>query len=362
MGHHLSCTIESISARAVVVPMQEPHKTAGGTIVESPLVLIDITTSDGVIGRGMVFTYTYLALSAVKQFTEHMTPLLLDQALAPKDLILHLRQRFRLLGDQGLVGMALAGIDMALWDAFSRSCEQSLLTLFGGEHRDIPAYGGIGYEGELGSAASAEALAKQGFEAIKAKIGYPTLKEELAVIRAMRSAVGDDVAIMVDYNQSLSIDEATVRLAALEDEGLSWIEEPIVANDFIGYGELTRQIQTPIQCGENWWGRVDVKQALDAQASKYMMFDVMKIGGVNEWMASVALTAEYKVPVSSHLFPEISARLLSCTPNSAWLEYCDWWHPVLKEPLQIHQGVAVFDDSPGLGIEWDEKNIDNFLI
>lgn len=132
----------------------------------------------------------------------------------------------------------------------------------------------------------AEEWAKRGFMGIKAKIGYPTVQEDLTVIRAMRSAVGGSMSIMVDYNQCLTPVEALQRLRVLDDEGLTWVEEPTLAHDYAGHALIAREARTPIQCGENWWGCMDMQHAIDAQASDYMMPDVMKIGGVTGWPRS----------------------------------------------------------------------------
>jgi mandelate racemase len=150
--------------------------------------------------------------------------------------------------------MALSAIDMALWDALARSQGTSLVRLLGGIEKPIPAYGAVGYDGVEGSAKVAEDWAKRGFSGIKAKIGYPTVQEDIAVVRAMRKAVGGSVAIMVDYNQSLTPSEAVQRIRALDDEGLTWVEEPTLAHDSAGHALIARAAKTPIQCGENWWG------------------------------------------------------------------------------------------------------------
>ena len=167
------------------------------------------------------------------------------EPLAPIEIEQKLAKRFRLLGTQGLVGIALSAIDMALWDALARSHGTSLVRLLGGIEKPIPAYGAVGYDGVEGSAKVAEDWAKRGFSGIKAKIGYPTVREDVAVVRAMRKAVGDSVAIMVDYNQSLTPSEAVQRLRALDDEGLTWVEEPTLAHDYAGHALIARAAKTP---------------------------------------------------------------------------------------------------------------------
>src|SRR5580658_3908597 len=233
--------IRELRVRAVRVPLQEPHRTASGIITESPLVLTDVITEDGLAGRSIIFTYTAAALQPTADLIRNFEPLVKGEPLAPSEIEHRLARRFRLLGAQGLVGMALAGIDMALWDALARSHNTSLLRLLGGAEKPVRAYGAVGYDGARGSAKVAEDWARRGFKGIKAKIGYPDIKEDLEVIRAIRAAAGDDVAIMVDYNQCLTPAEAVQRLRVLDDQGLTWVEEPTLAHDYEGHALVARE-------------------------------------------------------------------------------------------------------------------------
>ena len=353
--------IKHVRVRPVKVPMTEPHRTASGVITESPLVLTDVVTDTGVSGHSMVFTYTPAALKPTADLIQNFEVLIKGDCLAPAEIEQKLAKKFRLLGPQGLVGMALAAIDMALWDALARAHEMSIIQLLGGEEKPVRAYGAVGYDGVMGCAKAAEEWAKRGFTGVKAKIGYPTVQEDVAVVRAMREAAGDDMAIMVDYNQCLTPTEAIERLRVLDDEGLTWVEEPTLAHDYSGHALVACEARTPIQCGENWWGTLDMQHAIEAQASDYVMPDVMKIGGVSGWLRASALACAKGLRVSNHLWPEISARLLCCTPTAHWLEYADWWNPILAEPLQIENGMAITGDSPGTGVEWNEDAVGRFL-
>jgi mandelate racemase len=352
-----SPTIRSLAVHAVRVPMTEPHRTASGVITESPLVLTSVVTDAGAEGYSITFTYTPAALRPTAELIQNLEPLISGDALSPLEVEKKLARRFRLLGTQGLVGMALAAIDMALWDALARLHGMSLVRLLGGVERPMRPYGAIGYDGVEGCALAAETWARRGFPGIKAKIGYPTVQEDLAVVRAMRNAAGSDMAIMVDYNQCLLPSEAVERLRSLDAEGLAWVEEPTLAQDYAGHAQIARAAHTPIQCGENWWGIQDMQHALDAQASDYVMPDVMKIGGVTGWLSAAALAQARGIRMSNHLWPELSARLLCCTPTAHWLEYADWWNPILSEPLEIRDGVAVVSKAPGSGIEWNRKAV-----
>ena len=218
----------------------------------------------------------------------------------------------------------------------------------------------MGYDGVTDSARVAEDWARRGFKGVKAKIGYPAVSEDVAVIRAIRKAVGPEMAIMVDYNQSLTPAEAVRRLQVLDDEGLTWVEEPVMAHDYAGHALVARESRTPIQCGENWWGPHDMLHAIEARASDYVMPDVMKIGGVTGWMRAAALAEAHAVPMSNHLWPELSAQLMSATPTAHYLEYADWWNPIIREPLRVENGIAMATDTPGCGVQWNEDAVARF--
>ena len=352
--------IEGLRVRAVRVPITPPHRTASGVVSDSPLILTDVFINNSVVGHSLVFTYTPAALGPTTALIRNLEDLIRGEPLAPLEVERKLSGRFRLLGTQGLVGIAIAAIDMALWDALARTHGTSLLGLLGGVARPIPAYGPVGYDGPDICAEVAAGWAGRGFKGVKAKIGYPTVQEDVAVVGAIRKAVGEGVAIMVDYNQCLTPAEAVERLRVLDGEGLTWVEEPTLAHDHAGHALIAREASTPIQCGENWWGTLDLRHALDAGASDFIMADVMKIGGVTGWLRAAALAQAHGVRMSSHIFPEISAQLLCATPTAHWLEYMDWWNPILDEPLRIQDGLTVLDAADGSGIAWNEEAVARF--
>ena len=355
--------IQDITVRTAIVPIDPPHRTASGLVDKSPLVLIDVLCSSGLVGHGLIFTYMPAALKPVGDLISGLKPLIIDQSLAPATLYDKLQARCRLIGPQGLMGMALAGIDMALWDALAQHQSLPLCRLLGGDPGSVKAYAGIGYDGEMGTAEQAEKWAKKGFQCVKAKIGYPTVEEDVRVVRAMRAAVGVDIDIMVDYNQCLHPEEAIVRLRHLDGEGLIWVEEPVLAHDFANSARVKDAVDTAVQSGENWWGPTDMRNALDADASDYVMPDIMKIGGVTGWQKAVALADAAGKQVSSHLWPEISAQLLSIGRTSHWLEYIDWWAAILQDPLQVEGGIVVTDDTLiGTGVGWNEKTLHRYLV
>ncbi|HZT30465.1 MAG TPA: enolase C-terminal domain-like protein [Bryobacteraceae bacterium] len=357
-------TIRALRARPVKVPMRRPLVTGGGTVAVVPLVLIDLECDQGITGASYLFTYTPLALEPVTRLLASLADLLRDDPLAPHDLEQKLQTRFRLLGLSGVVGMALAGIDMAAWDALARAHGLPLVSLLGGRPRPVHAYNscGLGLIGPDRAAAEAAELAEPGFDAVKVRLGYPDPATDLAVLRAVRSAVGPGVSLMTDYNQCLTAAEALHRVHRIEAEmDLLWVEEPTRADDDAGHAAIRRDARTPIQIGENWWGTHEMARSLAAGASDLGMPDAMKIGGVSGWLRAAALAEPTGFPLSSHLFPEISAHLLAVTPTAHWLEYVDWAEPILQGPPKLERGHYLIPDSPGVGLAWNEDAVTRYL-
>jgi len=340
----------------------KPHNTASGIVSNSPLILIDVETDSDVTGHGLIFTFTPRALKPAASLVETIAPLLGGWTLRPEAVFNFLYQKFLLLGNQGLVMMALSGIDMAVWDAFCKLQQSSLLTLKSVIPKPLRVYGSIGLDGPSLSARQAESWLEMGFTGVKAKIGYPSLREDREVIRAIRSVVDKDTVIMVDYNQALSRKEAVYRLQALDEENLGWIEEPLDAQDLTGYTSLQKKIKTPLQAGENWWGPRSIENVLESIDPPLLMLDVMKVGGVSGWLETISLLKQKRLPLSSHLWPELSFQLLSLCENPHWLEYNDWWNPILQYPLVLQGGYVKAEGSLGLGMEWNEKEVLNYVV
>jgi mandelate racemase len=167
---------------------------------------------------------------------------------------------------------------------------------------------------------------------------------------------------MVDFNQGLSLGEALHRCHALDDQGLYWFEEPITYDNIAGYAQLTRELDTPVQLGENFYGPRDMHRAIAASAGDYVMPDLMRIGGVSGWLRSAPIAAAAGVQVSTHLYPEVAAHLMRVTETAHWLEWQDWANPILKEPFPVRDGRIEIANRPGAGIEWDERAIDRYRI
>jgi mandelate racemase len=352
-------TIASVSARAVIAPLARPVRTAVGTIPSAPLVLIDIKTREGVIGSAYIFAYTPQALAALNRLVADIGAELAGMAAAPRDVMRYFDRRFRLLGWQGLVGMAVSGIDMALWDALGRAAGEPAVRLLGGAPRALEAYDSYGAIDPETDAATLQSSVESGFKAIKIKLGEGSLARDAAIVKGVRQIIGEDVRLMADYNQALDVPEAILRIAHLSGFNLHWVEEPVKAEDLVGHARVRAASRTPIQAGENWWFPAGVASAIAAGASDHVMPDLMKIGGVTGWMAAASLADAAGIPISSHIFPEASAHVMAVTPGAHLVEWLDLAGGILAEPIKPANGL-ITPKGPGLGLNWDEKAVTHF--
>ena len=238
--------ITRIVSRAVNAPLTYPVHTAVGTVATAPLVLIDLETDAGVTGHAYLFAYTPVALKALKQILDDMSSLVVDQPLAPADIEAMLARRFCLPGFTGLIRMAGSGIDMAAWDALAKVYNQPLAQLLGAKPRPIPTYDSHSMDGVKLATQRAVESAEAGFKAVKTKIGYATVEQDLEVVRSMQEAVGANVSIMVDHNQSLNVAEAIRRERKLQDVGVAWIEEPTNHYDYTGHHASKAALDVPL--------------------------------------------------------------------------------------------------------------------
>ncbi len=356
-----SLTISDIRARAVHAPLARSVRTASGSIEVSPLLLIDVHTRQGISGHAYLFGYTPLTLKPLMALLDELRPLLVGQPLVPVARMEQLQQRFRLLGLQGLLGMLLSTLDMAYWDALGKSAGMPVVQLLGGEAKPLRAYDSYGMIDLAKDVPALKRSVEQGFRAIKIKLGHPDVQQDVAITREVRELIGPEIALMVDFNQSLSTAEAIRRIRLLEPFGLHWVEEPVAAEDLQGHARVRGAVQAPIQTGENWWFPRDAERALSAGACDMMMPDLMKIGGISGWMIVAGMAAAASMPVSSHLFIEASAHVLAVTPTCHWLEYMDFGSPILAKPNEVVDG-CVSAQGPGLGLAWDEAAVARYAI
>jgi mandelate racemase len=355
-------TVGAVRTVAVSVPMRFALGTSAATVREAPLLLVDLATAEGITGRSYLFCYRPSGAAAIAAVLRDAVALIAGERVAPIEIAAKLQRRFALIGVTGVVRMALSALDMALWDALAVAAGMPLAALLGAAPRPIPAYNscGLGLMAPEAVADEAEKLLAGGFTAVKLRLGYPTLAEDLAATRAVRRRIPDSVAVMVDYNQALTVAQALERGRALAAEGIAWIEEPIRHDDLAGNAELTRGLTTPVQLGENFDGPKAMAQALAAKACDLVMPDAARIGGVTGWQRAAGVA--HDIEMSSHLMPELSAHLLAATPTAHWLEYVDWADTILAEPLVLRDGAITASAKPGSGLAWNDDAVAHYRL
>jgi mandelate racemase len=360
-----SLTVRAVRATPVEVPLNFVLGTSATAIRRAPLLLLDLETEEGVTGRVYVFCYLPAAAPAIMSLLGEVERVVKGNAVAPAMLWAKLTRRFTLIGVQGIVRMAMSGFDTACWDALSVAAGVPLAAFIGAEPRPIPAYNscGLGLTDDLGALADeAEKLLAVGFRAVKLRLGYPSLREDIAAVHAVRERIGDKATLMVDYNQALSVEEALLRGRALDKENIYWLEEPIRHDDYVGAARLVRELKVPIQIGENFSLPASMSVALEQGAADYVMPDLERIGGVTGWRQAAEIAAAGRIQMSSHLFPEVSVHLLAATPTCHFLEYVDWANVLVEEPLRIVDGHAVVPQRPGNGMVWDKKAVARYRM
>jgi mandelate racemase len=352
--------IRSLTTRGIMVPLKFTLGTSAAIVKAVPLLLVDLLNEDGVTGRAYAFCYRPSGAVAISSHLSEAVDLLKGKCVTPFDAAQTLSRQFALLGVTGSVRMALSLLDMAMWDAMAQTQGVPLSSRLGSRPKPLLAYDsrGLGLMHPDRLAEETKTLLESGLGAVKLRLGYPSLSDDLAALNAVRRSIPrDDVAIMVDYNQALTSVEAIRRGRELEKEGIYWLEEPIAHEDYEASAAVARELKVPLQIGENFNGPEGLRRAISVHASDYVMADVARIGGVTGWLHAAGVAAAHGIEMSSHLMPEISAHLLCATPTAHWLEYVDWADAIVQEPLIIRGGMVLTSERTGSGIAWDEAKL-----
>jgi len=355
-----SLTLRDIRARPVVLPLRRPIVARIATITEWPVILIDLETDEGVVGRSYLEPYLVRSMRYLVLALTDLGQILKGHRIAPFELFEAARKSLHFIGYGGQSMIAVSGMDMAAWDALARAAGAPLCVLLGGSVGPVRSYNSNGLwlrEPAAVAAEAAELRDEGGFGGLKLRLGRDDARADLATIAAVREQVGEEMHLMVDFNQGLDMAEALRRCHMLDDLGLTWIEEPIVYDHFAGYAQLADELKTPIQIGENFYGPREMQLALAMKACDLVMPDFMRIGGVTGWLRAASIAGAAGVPMSTHLYPEVAAHMMRVTETAHWLEWQDWADPLLQEPYAMKAGQIHIPDSPGIGLEWNEDAV-----
>ena len=354
--------ILSIKPRAIEIELVQPLETSSGLFKTWPLVLVDIHTSQGVVGHSFVNCFLRMLVKPLVHLLTDMSTILSGSSLSPIDLDRKLKSINRLIGTRGTLGTAVSMVEIAAWDALAKSKELPLACLLGSAPRALPVYKTIITMDPTKAAQMSHDAMKKGYGGVKCKLGHPDEENDLNLIHEIQQACGTKFPLMADYNQALDAPEVMRRIRKIDDMGLVWIEEPTDANDFAGHARIADSTNTPISMGENWRSPAEASQCLNMFGSDYAMPDLVNIGGISAWQQTAFLCELKGVPVSSHAYPETCAHIMAGCSNAHWLEHVDFFDNLFIKPLQPTNGTFCPSQDPGIGIGWNEHLISKCLI
>lgn len=315
--------IARLEARLLRVPLTRPW---GADVTSVGVVATEVTRSDGVRGWGFSWT-PQIGADAVLALLQHdiadfAVGRPADAAELWPDLWRHLHEA----GGGGLTTIAMAGLDLALWDAAARADAASVSTVLGRRREEVRVYGsGVNLHYGLDElVAQAHRWVAAGMDAIKMKVGSPDLSRDLARVAAVREVIGPDRALMVDANQRWTLDRAADAIDALAAFDIAWIEEPLRADDLAGHIELARRLRgssaVPIAVGENLHTRYRFDDVIRGGAAQVVQPNVIRVGGITPFLAIAADAHEAGVALHPHLLPELSGQLALTLPQETMVE------------------------------------------
>lgn len=359
--------IASVAVSVVKVPLDQPYQAGGRQVGANWHVLAQITTADGVIGFGYIVTLNRLFVRAVATATHELGQLLIGMSVLEAEAAWHRMARAGdWIGPGGLLHYAIAPLDIALWDAAGKTLHQPVSRLLGGFRDRLPAYASDGFWLSLSLdelAASARRAVAAGFRAVKLRVGNEKHPNgEVARVRAVRDAVGPDIAVMVDATETWTLDRALRTGRALQEAGVVWIEDPVPHTDVAGMARVTAALDVPVATGEHLYQVVDFTRLFEARGTSIALIDLGRIGGVTPWRRVAATAQAFGVRVGGHVLPEIHIHLLTAVPNAYLVEYVPRSAALLKAMPALTDGAMVVPQGAGFGLELDQDAVQRFTV
>ncbi len=359
--------ISDIRTQLLSVPFTDPPKTGFLTLEKIDLLVVEVETDSGVVGTGHLHPLAGGMRTLETCIHEMLKPLLIgaeigEAAGGVEALWQKMWQATFIQGRMGITVMAMSALDIALWDAVGRGRGQPLWRLWGGRSDPLPVYGsgcyrGLGHDGMI---EKAERFVAQGYSAIKMQVAHLfSHDEDVANVRDMRAALGDEIQIMVDVNQGWTADEAIAVGRRLDDFGIAWLEEPVMADDFDGYHRIADAIETPIVGGENHFTHHDLKPFFASRKIPILQPDIMR-GGYSELRVIAEHAQAAGLKIAPHMFPELSSHLNASIPNPSWLETMGWYDHLWVEAIPVENGTMTPPDRPGHGMDFKPELLRDF--
>jgi L-alanine-DL-glutamate epimerase-like enolase superfamily enzyme len=350
----------------VNLPLEKPIATAIHQMRSVGCVLLELETDQGLIGESYVFTLNGVRLKALEEML-----LSFSHQVVGKDphYLSEIGQsmwgEMNSIGHKGFTIAAWTAIDTACWDLVGKAAERPLHHLFGACRDKIKTYasGGLWLSMSIDECVEeAAGFIEAGFRSMKARVGKPTIAEDVERIAVIRNAIGPDIELMVDANQGLAVKQAIRLGRELEAFNLEWFEEPVIYTDLKGSAEIRLALDTPIAAGETEYTRYGMRDILDARAVDVLMPDLQRIGGLSEMRKVAAIAASYDMPISTHIFTEHSLCIGGSEPNCISVEHMPWIEPLFNEQMVIRDGLIDIPARPGTGFTFNREAIERYQI
>jgi L-alanine-DL-glutamate epimerase-like enolase superfamily enzyme len=344
--------IESVVTTRLSVPMRQPMRTAIHSTASTENVLIEVI-ADGLIGQGCALTLSRGQADAVRSIGDDLGQALVGRDALDINALWHsMLNHLNLTGTSGIGVLALSALDTALWDLLGQRAQLPLSVLLGRAHTRLPVYAQGGWLSYSVTELLDEAVAfeRAGYQHYKMRVGSTDWRSDVRRVEAVVNAVGASFHILLDANQGWRRDEAIQAARALDGLGLFWLEEPVDANDLEGSALIAAAITTPICVGETIFGTAGFTQAIRSRAADIFMLDLQHCAGPTGFMRVAALAEAAYIPVSSHLFTEVSVHLLAACESAVILEYMPgWWDELFESKADIRDGFIDVPSKPGIG-------------
>jgi L-alanine-DL-glutamate epimerase-like enolase superfamily enzyme len=356
-------TVRRAEAFLVNIDVEQVRTDAVQQFLVQETVFVEVTTDDGAVGLGYSYTIGTGGGSVLALLREHLLPRLIGLDVRRVEAVWHELFGYTRSTAVGVItSLALAAVDTALWDLRCLRAGEPLWRVAGGFRPEVPLYDTEGGWLQLGTeelVAGAKAAATAGWSGIKVKVGKPTLEEDVERLRAVREALGDRFPLMVDANQSMTCAEAIRRARAFEPIGLTWLEEPLPADDVSGHARLAAATSIPIAVGESLYSVAQFREYLERGAASIVQVDVARVGGITPWLKVAHLAEAFGLEVCPHFLMELHVSLAAAVPNGRYVEHIPQLRAITTREMAVRDGHAVAPESAGLGIAWDRDAMDD---
>lgn len=348
------------------IPVLQARTDAVQEFLRQETVLVEVQTDDGATGVGYSYTIGTGGRAVLALLRGYLLPKLMNQDVTAPEAIWERLRRSTLSTMVGpITTLALAAIDTAVWDVRAKLLDVSLWRLAGGAQVDLAVYdtegGWLHFTVDELVVNAARAI-ESGCAGVKVKVGKPSPAEDVERLRAVRETIGAGVSLMVDANQGFTRDEAQRRARSFEQFDLTWLEEPLPADDVDGHAQLSRSTCIPLAVGETLYSLGQFRDYLVRDAALVLQPDVARIGGITPWLKVAHLAQAFEVPVAPHFLMELHVSLAAAVPNGRWLEWIPELREVTRTSMNMKEGRAVPPDDPGIGILWDMEALERHRV